>query len=151
MSKEEFIEKIKEIKINIPNEEFFLEYNKEIYNILEEKEQLEQENKKLKENIEDYERIFDIWNKRKLIKKFNKEFSKKKVKEERAKGNKIVGVIPDAEYVYKKYYEKVEQLDLYKSFIEEAKEKSIFLQERYGYILDDLTFILMRVGSDNNE
>ena len=72
---------------------------------------LKKENKKLKEDIEDYERIFDIWNKRKLIKKFNKEFSKKTVKEERAKGNYIVGAIPDAEYVYKKYYEKVEQID----------------------------------------
>ncbi len=35
MSKEEFIEKIKEIKINVPNEEFFIEYNKEIYKILD--------------------------------------------------------------------------------------------------------------------
>lgn len=73
--------------------------------------QLKKENQKLKEDLQDYERIFDIWNKRKLINKFNKEFSKEKVKEERAKGNKIVGVIPDAEYVYKKYYEKVEQID----------------------------------------
>lgn len=75
--------------------------------------------RELQEDLEDYERIFDIWNKRKLINKFNKEFSKKKVKEERVKGNKIVGAIPDAEYVYKKYYEKVEQIDKAIDFIKE--------------------------------
>lgn len=48
MSKEEFIEKIKEIKINVPDEEFFINYNNEIYNILDEKEQLEKENQQLK-------------------------------------------------------------------------------------------------------
>lgn len=80
--------------------------------------QLKKENKQLKEDLEDYERIFDIWNKRKLINKFNKEFSKKMVKEERAKGNKIVSAIPDAEYVYKKYYEKVEQIDKAIEYIE---------------------------------
>jgi hypothetical protein len=79
------------------------------------------ENQKLKEDLEDYERIFDIWNKRKLINKFNKEFSKKMVKEERAKGNKIVSAIPDAEYVYKKYYEKVEQIDKAIEYIEHYK------------------------------
>ena len=36
MTKEEFIEKIKEININVPNEYFFLEYNKCVYDILEE-------------------------------------------------------------------------------------------------------------------
>lgn len=96
--------------------------------------QLKKENQKLKEDLEDYERIFDIWNKRKLINKFNKEFSKKTVKEERAKGNKIVGAIPDAEYVYKKYYEKVEQLDLYKSVIDKAIE---YIKEFSWYYAKD--------------
>ena len=40
----------------------------------------------LEEEIQDYDRIFDIWNKRKLIKKFNKEFSKQYVKDEKKKG-----------------------------------------------------------------
>jgi CO dehydrogenase nickel-insertion accessory protein CooC1 len=59
----------------------------------------------LEEDLQDYDRIFDIWNKRKLIKKFNKEFSKQYVKEEKKKGRKVAGALPDAEYVYKLYYE----------------------------------------------
>ena len=38
MTKEEFIEKIKEININVPDECFFLEYNKCVYDILEERD-----------------------------------------------------------------------------------------------------------------
>lgn len=61
MSKEEFIEKIKEIKVNVPNEEFFIEYNKEIYKILDENERMSKminrsisinDYKKLKETID---------------------------------------------------------------------------------------------------
>ena len=59
----------------------------------------------LEEDLKDYDRIFDIWNNRKLIKKFNKEFSKQYVKEEKKKGRKVAGALPDAEYVYKLYYE----------------------------------------------
>lgn len=59
----------------------------------------------LQQDLLEYDRIFDIWSKRKLIKKFNKEFSKQYVKEEKKKGRKIAGAIPDAEYVYQKYYE----------------------------------------------
>ncbi len=40
MNKEEFVEKIKDIKVNVPDEEFFLEYNKIIYDILNDKENL---------------------------------------------------------------------------------------------------------------
>lgn len=36
MTKEEFIEEIKEINVKVPNEYFFLEYNKCVYDILEE-------------------------------------------------------------------------------------------------------------------
>lgn len=84
---------------------------KDIEQVLNILEQLQQENQELKEAIEDYERIFDIWSKRTLINKFNKEYSKKVVKEEREKGHKIVGALPDVEYVYKKYYELQERID----------------------------------------
>lgn len=40
MKKEEFIEKIKDINVNAPDEMFFLEYNKIVYDILEDKENL---------------------------------------------------------------------------------------------------------------
>lgn len=65
----------------------------------------------LQQDLLEYDRILDIWGKRKLIKKFNKEFSKQYVKEEKKKGRKIAGAIPDAEYVYKKYYELKELCD----------------------------------------
>lgn len=54
MSKEEFIEKIKEISTSVPNEEFFLEYNRAIYNILNENERLKEENYKLQARADKY-------------------------------------------------------------------------------------------------
>ena len=49
MNLEEFINKIKEIKINVPDEHFFLEYNTEIYKIIEENQILTKKyNKALK-------------------------------------------------------------------------------------------------------
>lgn len=96
---------------------------KDIEQVLNILEQLQQENQELKEAIEDYERIFDIWSKRTLINKFNKEYSKKVVKEEREKGHKIVSALPDAEYVYKKYYELQERIDKAREFINENKDK----------------------------
>lgn len=38
MTKEEFIDKIKELNISVPDECFFLEYNKCVYDILEERD-----------------------------------------------------------------------------------------------------------------
>lgn len=56
MNKEEFIKKIKEINATVPNEYFFLEYNKCVCDILEEnqelKKQLEEKENQQKEFIE---------------------------------------------------------------------------------------------------
>lgn len=41
------------------------------------------------------------------------------------------------------------QLDKHKEVIDKAKQKSIYLQDRYGYILDDLTFLLSRMEGNN--
>ena len=71
MNEEEFLQKIKGIKVNIPDEQFFLEYNAVVYNILKEnqqlKEQLELSEKARKEAIEfikDYEKNQNLlkWN-----------------------------------------------------------------------------------------
>lgn len=43
MNKEEFIKKIKEINATVPNEYFFLEYNKCVCDILEENQELEKQ------------------------------------------------------------------------------------------------------------
>ena len=56
MNEEEFLQKIKGIKVNVPDEQFFLEYNAVVYNILKEnqqlKEQLQANKKARKEAIE---------------------------------------------------------------------------------------------------
>ena len=56
MNEEEFLQKIKGIKVNVPDEQFFLEYNAVVYNILKEnkqlKERLEASEKARKEAIE---------------------------------------------------------------------------------------------------
>ena len=44
MNEKEFLQKIKEIKVNVPDEQFLLEYNAVVYSILE-------ENQKLKEKL----------------------------------------------------------------------------------------------------
>lgn len=49
---------------------------------------------------------------------------------------------------YKKLYKDTElERERLNNIINKAKEKSIFLQKRYGYVLDDLTYLLMQ-GSD---
>lgn len=45
MNEKEFLQKIKEIKVIVPDEQFFLEYNSVVYSILK-------ENQKLKEKLE---------------------------------------------------------------------------------------------------
>lgn len=53
MNEKDFLQKIKEIKVNVPDEQFFSEYNAVVYNILKEnkqlKEQLEQKENEIKE------------------------------------------------------------------------------------------------------
>lgn len=53
MTKEEFIDKIKELNINVPDEHFFLEYNKCVYDILEERDTY-----KAKLNMTNYNTIY---------------------------------------------------------------------------------------------
>ena len=43
MNEEEFLQKIKGIKVNVPDEQFFLEYNAVVYNILKENQQLKEQ------------------------------------------------------------------------------------------------------------
>ena len=43
MNEEEFLQKIKGIKVNVPDEQFFLEYDAVVYNILKENQQLKEQ------------------------------------------------------------------------------------------------------------
>ncbi len=60
MNLEEFINKIKEIKINVPDEHFFLEYNTEIYKIIEENQMLIKKYNKALQLLIDYNLPCDI-------------------------------------------------------------------------------------------
>lgn len=60
MNLEEFINKIKEIKINVPDEHFFLEYNTEIYKIIEENQMLIKKYNKALQLLTDYNLPCDI-------------------------------------------------------------------------------------------
>lgn len=42
MNEKEFLQKIKEIKVIVPDEQFFLEYNSVVYSILKENQQLKE-------------------------------------------------------------------------------------------------------------
>lgn len=92
MNEKEFLQKIKEIKVNVPDEQFFLEYNTVVYNILK-------ENQQLKEKLE---------------------ASEKARKEHESK-------------VYK------------------AKERLIYLQKKYKYVLDDVIFLLEFLDIDKGD
>ena len=67
----------------------------------------------LQEEVEDLRRIFGTWNNRKLIKKFNKEYDKED--KNKNPNRNYVAIYPDAEEVYKRYYD-------YKSRNEKAIE-----------------------------
>ena len=67
MNEEEFLQKIKGIKVNVPDEQFFLEYNAVVYNILK-------ENQQLKEQLEKSEKArLKCLNKIKTLGKFDGE------------------------------------------------------------------------------
>lgn len=56
------------------------------------------------------------------------------------KALKMYGRVPEQ-------WELLNEIERLNKIINKAKERTIYLQERYGYILDDLTFLLMQ-GSD---
>ena len=75
------------------------------------------ENQQLKE---EFDRMFAIYHSRKLIKKFNDEYDE----EDKMKNpnRDYACVCPDAEEVYKRYYELKEQLKQKEDIINKAKE-----------------------------
>ena len=78
---------------------------------------------KLEEENEELNGIFGTWNSRKLIKKFNKEYDKED--KNKNPNRDYVAIYPDAEEVYKRYYD-------YKS----RNEKAIDKLYCYGEVFD---------------
>ena len=90
---------------------------KELKYTLADLHKLQQENQQLKE---EFDSMFAIYHSRKLIKKFNDEYDE----EDKMKNpnRDYACVCPDAEEVYKRYYELKEQLKQKEDIINKAKE-----------------------------
>lgn len=82
-------------------------------------EQLQRENQQLKEQNKELEFIVGLRQKRNLIHKFDKEFDKEDKKKN--PNRDYAGIMPDAEEVYKRYYN-------LKSTLEEIREYAQKLQ-----------------------
>ena len=94
-----------------------------------------QENQQLKE---EFDRMFAIYHSRKLIKKFNDEYDE----EDKMKNpnRDYACVCPDAEEVYKRYYELKEQLKQKEDIINKAKEyiSKHTQHDENGYVVECL-------------
>ena len=106
-----------EIKLLNKIEELPRELNIEIRGLILAEICLRKENQQLKE---EFDRMFAIYHNRKLIKKFNDEYDE----EDKMKNpnRDYACVCPDAEEVYKRYYELKEQLKQKEDIINKAKE-----------------------------
>lgn len=87
--------------------------------LLEENNQLKEQ---LQQQEEEYDRMFALWHSRKLIKKFDDEFDEEDKKKN--PNRDYACICPDAEEVYKRYYELKEQLKQKEDIINKAKEKN---------------------------
>lgn len=87
--------------------------------LLEENNQLKEQ---LQQQEEEYDRMFALWHSRKLIKKFDDEFDEEDKKKN--PNRDYAYICPDAEEVYKRYYELKEQLKQKEDIIHKAKEKN---------------------------
>lgn len=68
---------------------------------------------------------------------------------EKITGYSLQHIKNDINDVYSILEERAKEIERLHNIIEKARAKSILLQNKYGYILDDLTFSLS-TGSDNN-
>lgn len=88
------------------------DWNKVTHSIVE----LQQENSQLKEEIKELEFIVGLRQKRNLIKKFDKEYD---FEDKQKKPNRdYVCITPDAEEVYKRYYDYKEKIEKAIEYIE---------------------------------
>lgn len=132
MNDKELLEYMRKVNTNFNThlENGTIEMSLEYYNLCEELMargiNAMQENQQLKEQLEeaekDYDRIFGLWHNRKLIKKFDDEYNEEDKKKN--PNRNYAYIMPDAEEVYKRYYELKEQLQQKEDVINKAKEKN---------------------------
>ncbi len=98
-----------------------------------ERDMLRKENQELKKQVDELELIVGIRQKRNLISKFDKEYDEEDKKKN--PNRDYAGVSPDAEEVYKRYYElKAQQ----KEFIKYLEDYINSLKKEHGnYVNDD--------------
>ena len=101
-----------------------------------------QENQQLKE---EFDRMFAIYHSRKLIKKFNDEYDE----EDKMKNpnRDYACVCPDAEEVYKRYYELKEQLKQKEDIINKAKE---YIKNHKRNLIHEITHEEYEMLDDEN-
>lgn len=98
----------------------------------------EKENQELKQDVKEWEYIFNTMHQRKLITKFDKEFSKEMVKKAKQEGNEIAGAYPDAEEVYKRYYDQKDRIDKVVEIIDLIKPELWNISNKMTYRLLDV-------------
>lgn len=97
---------------------------KDVYKNSKNYHKLQQENQQLKEQLEeeqkDYDRMFALWHNNPLIKKFDDEYDEEDKKKN--PNRDYAYTMPDAEEVYKRYYDLKERLEA----SERARKKVIY-------------------------
>lgn len=94
---------------------------------------------------EEFDRMFAIYHSRKLIKKFNDEYDE----EDKMKNpnRDYACVCPDAEEVYKRYYELKEQLQQKEDIINKAKE---YIKNHKRNLIHEITHEEYEILDDEN-
>ena len=100
--------------------------------LLEENNQLKEQ---LQQQEEEYDRMFALWHSRKLIKKFDDEFDEEDKKKN--PNRDYACICPDAEEVYKRYYELKEQLKQKEDIINKAKD---LIESYYDFMEEEYDF-----------
>ena len=135
-----------EIKLLNKIEELPRELNIEIRGLILAEICLRKENQQLKE---EFDRMFAIYHSRKLIKKFDDEYDE----EDKMKNpnRDYACVCPDAEEVYKRYYELKEQLQQKEDIIYKIKKCIEEKEEYYGDYMGDGNYTMYSMmGANNN-
>lgn len=103
-------------------QDYIKEHTKTIHSYSENYvKRLQQENQQLKEDVKELNLLVGIRQKRTLISKFDKEYDEE---DKKKKPNRdYVVITPDAEEVYKRYYELKEESTNYKQALNKIRDK----------------------------
>lgn len=112
------------VKLSKEVDRWFVKYNDECDKneyLVNDNKKLQQENAELKKRLEEVELIVGLRQKRNLICKFDKEYDKEDKKNN--PNRDYAGVVPDAEEVYKRYYNMKNQQEEFIKYLEVEKDR----------------------------